>query len=109
MKHLVLSTLIAFTCLANADKAEWTLEKEEIAVLGEDELFETIPAEGPLAKEHGSVEIGLQGYAPGFKFTGCVPMPVFEIGRIERKAERRAGTGTLIPSIGQDHATQIPK
>jgi hypothetical protein len=77
--------------------------------LGEDELLETIPAEGPLAKEHGSVQIGLQGYAPGFKFAGCFPMPLLEIGGIKRKAAHRAGTGTLIPSIGQDNATQIPK
>ena len=68
-----------------------------------------ISAEAPLAKEHRSIQIGFQGYAPGFKFTGRLVMPLLEIRSIERKTAYRISTRMFVPSIREDHATQIPK
>ena len=77
--------------------------------LCKDEVLEFISGEGPLAEEYRSVEVGLQGYFPGFQFALRAPVPLVEIVSIQRKASRGFSTRRPIPSIREDHSPDIPE
>ena len=55
------------------------------AGLREHELLELFGREGPLAEKYGFVQVGFQGYLPGFEFVLGAPVSLFVIGGIERK------------------------
>jgi len=77
--------------------------------LRKDEFFELLPGERPLAEKYGPVQVRFQGYLAGFKLILCPPVSVFEFDGVERKASCRLAARRLIPSIRNDHASDIPK
>src|SRR5437016_9546726 len=80
-----------------------------LARLGKDEVLELICGERALAKKCSSVQVGFQADLPGFKLILRAPVSPLEVDRIERKASRGFGARRLIPSIRENHSSDIPK